>query len=291
MKRIGMWIRIGLLVVCAAVCVVSTIMLIRILIGYGHAGDVYESINEGFVEIPLVDTETKEESSAESESILESESETEDVVDALPIEVIFYEESSMQMMQQYQYVMDLMAQYPDVVGYISIPSLSINYPVVQADDNDYYLNHLITGEESSSGAIFLDSRCNKNVISAKNTVIYGHNMNDGSMFHNLEKLFEKDTFLNAKVEYITKEGIFIFKPLSVYRADATYPFARFSFADRADYLSFCRSAVEKSRFTESEAVQYGWDSCLITLVTCTNAISSHTGRYVFQGVLEAVYPG
>jgi sortase B len=185
--------------------------------------------------------------------------------------------------------MELKSLYPNVVGYISIPSLSINYPVVRTDNNDYYLNHLITGEESATGSIFLDYRCGKNPLSARNSVIYGHNMNNGAMFHNLEMLFTLENFLDATVEYVCEEGIFFYKPLSVYRADATYPFARFSFADNKAYETFCRTAAAKSQFTESENVICAYDSNVITLVTCTNSLSSKTGRYVYQAVLDTVY--
>lgn len=276
MNKMGFVIRVILLILCATVFLVSAGMLIRILINYKDADDTYESINKGFEELT--------EGTEETEGAEETEPEETDAS-----AVIYRTDMTEQMKRQYEYLMELKAQYPDVVGYISVPSVSINYPVVQRDNNDYYLNHLMTGEESTSGAIFLDYRCDPDARTAKNTVLYGHNMNNGSMFHNVELLFKKETYLNTTVEYICEYGIFIYKPLSVYRADAVYPFARYSFADDEEYLSFCRTAVEKSRFTESEDVVYGADSGVITLITCTNSIASTTGRYVFQGVLDTVY--
>lgn len=276
MKKAGNLIRIVLLFLCAAVFLVCSVMLVRILIGYRQADDVYESINQGFEQLP--NTEGEKEFDTASESELDNG------------EVLFHDTIPESVSGKYAYLMELQETYPDVVGYISVPSLSIRYPVVQTDNNDYYLDHLITGEKNVSGAIFLDSRCDADVLRGKNTVIYGHNMNDGSMFHNLEKLFDKDVFLNAKVEYITEWGVFLFKPLSIYRADATYPFSKYKFLSDEEYLKFCQTAVEKSRFTESESVRYDAKSSVITLVTCTNAISSTTGRYVFQAILDEVYP-
>lgn len=276
MKKFGFAIRISLLVLCAIVFLVSGGMLIKILIGYAEADKTYESINEGFEALT-------------EESDQKEETDPVETVEPEEPHVVYRTDMTEQMKQQYEYLMTLKSQYPNVVGYVSVPSVSIHYPVVQTSNNDYYLNHLITGEESSSGSIFLDYRCDSNPLTAKNSVLYGHNMNNGSMFHNVESLFEKDVYLSTTVTYICEEGIFIYKPLSVYRADATYPFARYSFANDAAYLEFCRTAVEKSRFAESEDVTYGADSGVITLITCTNSISSKTGRYVFQGVLDTVY--
>lgn len=278
MKTVGFWIRIALLVLCAAVFLVSAGMLVKILIGYEDADKTYESINEGFEALT-------------GETDGESETETETDGASVPPEphVTYRTDMTEQMKEQYAYLMNLKEQYPDVVGYISVPSVSINYPVVQTDNNDYYLDHLITGEVSSSGSVFLDYRCDADALTAKNSILYGHNMNNGGMFHNIELLFELDTFLGTTVEYICEQGIFLYKPLSVYRADATYPFAKYAFADDEAYLTFCRTAVEKSRFVESEDVTYGADSSIITLITCTNSITSKTGRYVFQAVLDTVY--
>ena len=278
MKNVSFYIRIVLLVLCVAVFLVSGVMLIRIRAGYGAADKTYESINEGFdvlTDSPEPGTEPEEE-------------QYEDEVDDIPM-VSFRTDMTEQMRGQYQYLMELKAEYPNVVGYISIPSLSINYPVVRTDNNDYYLDHLITGEESATGSIFLDYRCGTDPLSARNSVIYGHNMNNGAMFHNLEMLFTLENFLGATVEYICEEGIFFYKPLSVYRADATYPFARFEFADNKTYETFCRTAIAKSQFTESEQVVCAYDSNVITLVTCTNSLASKTGRYVYQAVLDTVY--
>ena len=274
MKRIGFILRILLLAICAAVVLICLGMLVRIIMGYQEADKTYESINEGFETLPP-----------------ETESETESEETEKPEEprVTYRTDMTEQMRKQYEYLMELKAQYPDVVGYISVPSVSINYPVVQTSNNDYYLNHLITGEESTSGAVFLDYRCDPDALTAKNSVLYGHNMNNGSMFHNLEALFVIDAFLDAEVEYICEAGIFLYKPLSVYRADGTYPFARYFFADDEAYLSFCRAAEESSRFAKGEDVTYGADSSVITLITCTNSITSKTGRYVFQAVLDTVY--
>ena len=78
----------------------------------------------------------------------------------------------------------LMAQNPDICGWILFPNTNINYPVVKGNDNSYYLSHTSTGEKNSCGAIFVDMNCSRDFTDAK-TIVYGHRMNNGSMFENL----------------------------------------------------------------------------------------------------------
>lgn len=265
MRSVGTRIRIAIVVVCAVVFLVCCGLLVGILMGYARDERVNDDINQGF---PVIDDlEDKEATAEEGVKVLS--------------------DMSAEMKEQYAYLMELKATYPDVVGYVSIPSVDIRYPVVQTTNNEYYLDHLITGEKGSSGTVFVDCRCDPNPRTAKNTVLYGHNMNNRTMFHNIEKLFEKDEFLKGTVEYITEEGIFIYKPLSVYRANEKDSFDRYRFADDEAYLAYCEEVVEKSWFEESREVSCPEDSGVITFVTCTNFIK--TERYIYQAVLDRIY--
>ena len=73
---------------------------------------------------------------------------------------------------------------PDVIGWVMIPDTKINYPILQGTDNDYYLGHTWQGVKNSVGSIFMEYR-NTPDFTDYNTILYGHNMNDGSMFANL----------------------------------------------------------------------------------------------------------
>lgn len=70
---------------------------------------------------------------------------------------------------------------PEVIAWIQIPALDISYPVAKGTDNAYYLHHMINGETNKSGSIFMDYH-NQEDFTDRNTIIYGHNMRDGSMF-------------------------------------------------------------------------------------------------------------
>lgn len=80
-------------------------------------------------------------------------------------------------------------QNPDVVGWIYIGDTVIDYPVVQSEDNEYYLNRDWQGNSSHSGSIFEDFRCD--IDETENTLFYGHNMGNGSMFHAVKNFKEE----------------------------------------------------------------------------------------------------
>ncbi len=74
----------------------------------------------------------------------------------------------------------------DIVAWIQIPGIGVDYPVVQGEDNEYYLYHTFCREANKAGSIFLDCR-NRADFTEPCVIIYGHNMKDGSMFSNLKK--------------------------------------------------------------------------------------------------------
>ena len=87
----------------------------------------------------------------------------------------------------------LKQENPETVGWIEIPSAGISYPVVQAEDNEKYLTTGFDGNESKSGAIFLDYKSQPDMM-GYHTIIYGHHMRDGSMFANLVDFKDADYF-------------------------------------------------------------------------------------------------
>lgn len=87
----------------------------------------------------------------------------------------------------------LKAQNSDVIAWLQIPDTQINYPVVQGDDNDYYLHHDLNGDDSISGTIFLDYADQADFSSLHN-VFYGHHMRDGSMFKDISRYKDQEYF-------------------------------------------------------------------------------------------------
>ena len=80
----------------------------------------------------------------------------------------------------------------DIVAWIQIPGIDVDYPVVQGEDNEYYLHHTFQKEANKAGSIFLDYR-NRADFTEQRVLIYGHNMRDGSMFSDLKR-YQDNTF-------------------------------------------------------------------------------------------------
>ena len=86
----------------------------------------------------------------------------------------------------------LRAQNPDIVGWITVPFTNIDYPIVQAKDNDYYLRRDLNREPAKPGTIFMDCRCAGD--GSGYSIIYGHNMKSGAMFGTLKRFEDKAFF-------------------------------------------------------------------------------------------------
>ena len=89
---------------------------------------------------------------------------------------------------------EFLSQNPDLVGWLTIQGTKVDYPVVQkTEDNDYYLNHSFDGSEDSAGTIYVDYRSDI-VNPTTNTMVYGHNMKNGTMFGSLKNYLQEDFF-------------------------------------------------------------------------------------------------
>lgn len=156
---------------------------------------------------------------------------------------------------------------PEVVGWLIIPGTTIDYPVVQTDDNEYYLSHDINGKESKRGAIFMDYR---NIPSGddKNTILYGHNMRDGSMFKDITKFKDKNFFEeNTTIWFYTLDKLTQWEVFSAYVTEAGFNYVRKDFQSDEDYLDFINSLKDKSM--HKIEVDLNKDDKIITLSTCS----------------------
>lgn len=179
----------------------------------------------------------------------------------------------------------LRAQSTDYVAYIYSPDTKINYPVAYTDNNFYYIDHIPGEIENANGTIFIDCR-NASDFSDKNTCIYGHNMNDGSMFANLRNYREADYYPEHPVIYLST-------PDFNYRLDliagcivepTSYAYAR-EFDSDEQFLAHVDMLKENSTF-ESD-VEVTAEDRIVTLSTCTYEIDD--GRYVVVGKLTKIH--
>ena len=159
----------------------------------------------------------------------------------------------------------LLAMNPDTKGYIYIEDL-LEYPIVQGTDNETYLHTMLDGEYNPAGTLFID--CNTpEGIDAKNCIIYGHNMNDGSMFGPLYKFSDPEFYdAHRTVHIYTPDHHYLYKVVSVYTADVNGFTYTTDFADDEAFSAFLNNTLAKSWFsTDTELTT---EDKLITLSTC-----------------------
>lgn len=118
----------------------------------------------------------------------------------------------------------LRQDFPDVIGWLYCPDTPLNLPLVQAADNDYYLRRLPDGTPNNSGSLFADARCLSD-FSEFNTVIYGHNMRNGTMFGSLKKYESQDYFeTHRDLWLLTPRGDFRLEPVAGFITSSTSEF-------------------------------------------------------------------
>ncbi len=175
---------------------------------------------------------------------------------------------------------------PDILGWIVIPNTTISYPLVQAEDNDFYLYRTWKKSESIVGSIFMDSHCSPD-LSDFHTIIYGHNMNNGSMFGSLKK-FKTTDYWNTHQNFIISNdsGVYTYKIFSAFEAKLTDPvfMVKINRDDEKQALIDC--AVNQSVI--ATGIVPTADNQIITLSTCTGR--GHETRWIVLGVLESFVP-
>lgn len=172
----------------------------------------------------------------------------------------------------------------DVIGWIQISDTTINYPLLQAKDNEYYLTHNYKKKNSKYGSIFLNSKCNL-LDNNSNLIIYGHNMDDKQMFYPLMKYTDKKYYENHKTIQITTmeqennyEIIAVFKSKVFYEdeKDVFKYYYYTNFENENKYNEYIKNCKKEQLYDTGVSANYGKQ--LVTLVTCE--YSQKNGRLV-----------
>lgn len=242
------------LTVCAVVFMACAVFLFKAILGYSEADSFYDEMTAVQKDGETISEENGENKPSWAQSLMDS-------------------------------YLQIKANYPNVVGYIHVPSVGISYPTVQGEDNQYYMTHLISGKENKSGSIFLDFRIETSPLKAKNLVLYGHNMNDKSMFHPIRDLFDEQIFKETRVEYACDDGVFVYDALAIYVTDTSDIYYMYDFYSDDSFGEFFKDRAALSKFN----VQSDLASHMITLVTCSNSVTNPDQRYIFHGKLTESY--
>ena len=158
---------------------------------------------------------------------------------------------------------------PDTVGWLYVGSCGISYPIVQGEDNDYYMNHTFERTVNSSGAIIMDYRDDK-YLKDWNTFIYGHNMKNGSMFGSLKKLLKDETLYDSDPYiYVYLPGyIYRYKIFSYYK-DKPDSKMYWTADTLQEYRQYIRDALSLS--VRDLGVETSEENNMVTLVTCSGS--------------------
>lgn len=289
MPRLVRW---GALAVCLAVLVGSVASIVKSMVGYQEAGSYYDSLSQlwqgeadedgnlfGLLAIGGKDTNHKSTADyANAQNATDEDQLIEEVeADSETLNLIRGKLSA------------LRQQNDDLVGWISVPDSRIDYPVVQANDNDYYLNHAFDRSYLAAGTIYIDYRNSKDFTENYNTIIYGHNMLSGAMFSCISDFFNRNYFNENRYIYIyTDQGIYVYKTFNIYKVkiDKDVSYIRRNFESGEEFVDFCNSMLQKSA-VKVDDVDFNENDRIITLSTCTNSHNDNE-RYCLQAKLVEI---
>ncbi|MCL2386593.1 MAG: class B sortase [Defluviitaleaceae bacterium] len=158
-------------------------------------------------------------------------------------------------------------QFPSIVAWIQSEGTVINYPIVQGEDNDFYLDRLPNRQRHPWGSIFLDYR-NAIDFSDSSILIYGHNMRSGDMFGSLKYYANQAHFEEHSTMLIfTPTNNFVLELFAGYLLDSAFEVPPMYFTDEEHFYSFVNNIRRRSIFQSEVEVNYG--DRLVFLCTCT----------------------
>lgn len=252
MKRAGL-IRTILFILALAVFLFSGYQIVRTLFEEKQSEDLYENLTDSVVSMM---TEPQEDATKPDEKA------------SAPITVDFAE---------------LLRQNSDVVGWIYCENTPINYPVMKSDDYNDYLRRLMNGKYNTAGSIFMDYRSAAD-LSSLNTILYGHNMRNNTMFGTLKEYREQTYYEEHPVLwFLTPNGDYKMEVIAGYET-ATDSQAYEDFTTQEALQEYIAQAMEKSTFqanVDTEDITQ-----VMTLSTCVRG--KETKRYVLIGSLIPV---
>lgn len=274
-------IRIAIIVICSVGVVVAGFMLLKTMSEYKKAESEYSNL-EQYVSKASGDNTNNDSSTLPGDGLTATLGDTSDSLEV--------EEEIKVLKQNYNRgdfpdievdFAALKAINPSCVAWLYVDGAQINYPVVQCDDNEFYLHHTFEMAKNSAGCVFMDYEVDPELTSW-NTFIYGHNMKNGSMFGHLKN------FINNSSVYDKDPYIYIFRPEGIYRyeifsyyLDTTDSEMYYTCDNFREYRAYLRNATSKSvRECSAKATP---EENIVTLVTCSGS-GANKQRFFVHGV-------
>ncbi len=183
---------------------------------------------------------------------------------------------------------ELMEINPDIYAWIYIPNTNVDYPVAQSgNDNDdsFYLSHNVYKNYQFSGTIYTEKK-NSRDFTDPVTVLYGHNMLNGSMFASLHNFSDKEFFDNNNTMFIfTKDKVLTYLIYSAYQYDDRHILNSFDMSDSTNLRLYLDTTLTQRPYycNIREGIELTTDDHIVTLSTCMPG--GGNVRYLVQGVL------
>lgn len=258
-KKKSDYIMLGIVIICITAILVSGYQLFKTFREYKIASDEYDKIAEQVVKPP---TDTVDESHVKPEGTKHKKKKKLKA----PISIDFA---------------SLEATNPDIVGWIHIEGLDgVSYPIVQGDTNDKYLHTTFQGTYNFAGSIFMDCQ-NRSDFGDCTTVVYGHNMKDGSMFGRLKWFETQNSYsVSPYIWVLTPTETMKYEIFASYETpvnSSTYTLFR---RPSKEFLKYCNEMKSLSAIKTND-VTLDARSKILTLSTCTG---NEETRYVVQAV-------
>ena len=308
-RKAGNVIRTVILLAAMVVFCFSAYKLVDIYMGYKQGSDEYSALgkyaaledqqepeikdepeetsgNDSSGDGVVLDTEI---SGTETASTAEKEGEdfiyeTETEEDAKTGETIVQKKKLYYMKNPVDF-MALQGINDDIVGWLKVGALDISYPVTQASDNDYYLHLTFELVQNAAGGIFVDYQ-NRPDFQDDNTIIYGHNMKDGSMFGTLKNFVQDGVYESDPYFWIyTPERIYKYEIFNCSTVGAVSNTYTLEFGSRKEFQNYLDKALMQSQ-VDSSKVKVKSSDKIVTLSTCTG---DEETRFVVQGKLVRTY--
>ena len=174
----------------------------------------------------------------------------------------------------------------DIVAWLYCADTPINYPIVQAKDNEFYLTHGFDGKKGDSGALFLDCR-NNIAANDENFIVYGHRMKDDSMFGTIPQYAEESYYIKHPTLYLlTPEQNYRVGLFACRTVHSEEKYFETSFESKKAFQRYLNKAIEQSYWPSDTPA--GTDYSSLTLVTCSTYANTNNPRLLVHGCLTPV---
>lgn len=239
--------------------------LVEIWLDYKEGTDLYSSVEDDFAHIIIDDVIIDNENVSDNLD----EDVTQEIEAVVPISVNFDE---------------LLKVNPDVIGWIYSHNTKISYPILQSSDNDVYLHTMIDGTYNKAGSIFMDYR-NSSDFGDLNSIVYGHNMKNDSMFGTLNEYKKQEYYeSHPQLWLITLDKVYKFEVIAALDTldDSLAYDIPVSYEELSEYLKW---AVKRSDI--ETAVDIDSVERVVTLSTCYSSNYDNT-RYIVIGKITEI---